>query len=57
MNLFKNQFFRSMELRLKLDYEGMAHLGVKERDQVLESTKCPFYLKKMIRDKTNHYMR
>ena len=46
-----------MELRLKLEYEGMANLGVKERDQILQSRKCPFYLKKMIRDKTNHYMR
>ena len=46
-----------MELRLKLDYEGMARIGVKEREQALQSRKCPFYFKKMVRDKTNQFMR
>ena len=46
-----------MELKVNLEYGMMTRIGSEERDKILEGKRYPFFLKKMVRDKTTLFMR
>ena len=46
-----------MELKINLDYEGLTRLGVEAREDIMKGIKGPYNMKRLIKEKTNQFMR